>query len=137
MATLQLGIYLNSQYPEEQDAGQCLAGLVEQGNVQPGDRIGVYSYGSGSCAEFYSLTVADTARETVRAAGIPARLDDRLGASVDQYEACERSLHASLSARDFLPPLDLVPGLYESRYAGRGRLVFRGIANYHREYAWS
>ncbi len=30
MSPLQLGIYLNSQYPEDQDAGQCLADLVGQ-----------------------------------------------------------------------------------------------------------
>ncbi|MEZ5266773.1 MAG: LLM class flavin-dependent oxidoreductase [Acidimicrobiales bacterium] len=30
MTGLQLGIYLNSQYPDTEDAGVCLAGLVEQ-----------------------------------------------------------------------------------------------------------
>jgi alkanesulfonate monooxygenase SsuD/methylene tetrahydromethanopterin reductase-like flavin-dependent oxidoreductase (luciferase family) len=45
MAALQLGIYLNSQYPEDQDAGQCLAGLVEQ--VQQARALGFDSIWAG------------------------------------------------------------------------------------------
>ena len=115
----------------------ALAGLIEHGTVAPGGRVGIYSYGSGSCAEFYSVTVRDGARVTVAAAEIRALLDARQRVSVAQYEACERVVQAAMCARDYTPPVDLVPDLYESLYEGRGKLTYRGTRDYRREYAWS
>lgn len=115
----------------------ALSGLVEHGGVGPGDRVGIYSYGSGSCAEFYSVVLQPEARSTVAAAGIGAALDGRRPVSVDEYEACEQALRASMAARDYTPSPALVPGLYASHYAGRRKLVFQGIRDYRREYAWS
>ncbi len=45
MSPLQLGIYLNSQYPDDLDAGQCLADLVEQ--VKAAQRLGFDSIWAG------------------------------------------------------------------------------------------
>lgn len=115
----------------------ALAGLVEHGHVGAGDRVGMYSYGSGSCAEFYSLTVGADARASVGRAGIAGQLDARRRVSVAEYEACEQAMHGAICARDYRAPGGLVPDLYASHYAGQGKLVFRGISNYFREYAWS
>ena len=115
----------------------ALAGLIAEGPVAAGDRVGIYSYGSGSCAEFYSVTLADTAREMVARAGIGAQLDGRRRLTVAEYDACERTIGAATCARDYTPPSDLVPEVTASHYEGRGRLVFRGIRDYYREYAWS
>lgn len=115
----------------------ALAGVIEHGPAGPGDRIGIYSYGSGSCAEFYSVTVQPGARTTLAEAGIGRLLDARRRVSVAEYEACEQGLRSSMSARDYAPLADAIPGLYESHYEGRERLVFRGIRDYYREYAWS
>jgi 3-hydroxy-3-methylglutaryl CoA synthase len=116
----------------------ALAGLVDASPaLRTGDRIGIYSYGSGSCAEFYSATLASGAREAVKAANVPGQLDARRRVSVGEYEACERATRAATCAADYRPPADLVPGLYESLYEGRGRLVFRGTRSHYREYAWS
>jgi hydroxymethylglutaryl-CoA synthase len=116
----------------------ALAGLIEHSpTLGAGDRIGIYAYGSGSCAEFYSATLLANAADAVAAAGIAAQLDGRRAVTVTEYEACERALLASTCAKDYSPPADLVPGLYESHYAGRGKLVFRGTHDYFRDYAWS
>jgi 3-hydroxy-3-methylglutaryl CoA synthase len=116
----------------------ALAGLVDhQPALAAGDRVGIYSYGSGSCAEFYSATVLDQAREVVAAARLPEQLDGRRALSVAEYEACERELLAATCARDHQPPPGLVAGLYAEHYEGRRRLVFRGTREYFREYAWS
>ena len=116
----------------------ALAGLIEHSpELTAGDRIGIYAYGSGSCAEFYSATLLDGAAEAVAAAGIGAQLDGRRALTVAEYEACERALLASTCAKDYTPPADLVPGLYQSHYADQGKLVFRGTRDYFREYAWS
>jgi len=116
----------------------ALAGLVaERDDLRAGDRIGIYSYGSGSCAEFYSGTLLPEARQIVDDARIPEQLAARRSVSLQEYEACERELCASACRADYRPSAGLIPGLYEDAYAGRGRLVFNGTSNYFREYSWS
>ncbi|MGE3507756.1 MAG: hydroxymethylglutaryl-CoA synthase family protein [Vicinamibacterales bacterium] len=115
----------------------ALAGtVVATPGLSPGDRIGIYAYGSGSCAEFYSATLCADARDTVARARIEEQLDERRPLTVSEYERCERELLAATCAADYRPA-DLLPDLYDSHYAGRGRLVFRGTQHYFREYAWS
>ena len=46
-------------------------------------------------------------------------------------------MFAATCARDYTPPADLIPSLYDSHYAGQHKLVFRGTRDYYREYAWS
>jgi 3-hydroxy-3-methylglutaryl CoA synthase len=105
--------------------------------LQPEQRVGVYAYGSGSCAEFYRVRLAQDMRAVVQEVGLQAKLDARRAVDVPTYEACERHLHRSLCAQHFEPDVDLVPGLLTEHYAGRKRLVLRGIRDYRREYAWS
>ena len=111
--------------------------MDHQPALAAGDRLGIYSYGSGSCAEFYSAIVLDHAQQVVAAARIPEQLNARRALSVAEYEACERALLAATCARDHQPQQDLVAGLYAQHYDGRRRLVFRGTRDYFREYAWS
>jgi hydroxymethylglutaryl-CoA synthase len=114
----------------------ALAGLIEHSpHLQPGDRIGIYSYGSGSCAEFYSVTLLPGARAALARARIGERLDARRRITVHEYEACERTLLAATCAPDYAPPLDVVPESAEPCRDGRA-LRFRGTRSYRREYAW-
>jgi hypothetical protein len=76
-------------------------------------------------------------RAVAQEVGLQAKLDARRTVDVPTYEACERHLHRSLCAQHFEPDVDLVPGLLTEHYAGRKRLVLRGIRDYRREYAWS
>ncbi len=116
----------------------ALAGLVDTSpSLAAGDRVGIYSYGSGSCAEFYSGTIGADAKGAVAEARIDQQLAARRALTIDEYEACERAVLAATAARDHRPPDDVVPSLYESHYAGRHKLVFRGTRDYYREYAWS
>jgi 3-hydroxy-3-methylglutaryl CoA synthase len=116
----------------------ALAGLVDHSSgLRAGDRVGIYSYGSGSCAEFYSVTLLQNATETMARACVPAQLATRRQVTVAEYETCERAVFEATCAKDYTAPIDLVPGLYDSHYAGRQKLIFRGTANYYREYAWS
>lgn len=116
----------------------ALAGLIEQiPSLTPGDRIGIYSYGSGSCAEYYSARVGAEARAAVAEAEIRARLDARRRLTIAEYEACERATLAATCAPDYTPPAGMLADLYETHYAGRGRLTFRGTRNHYREYAWT
>ena len=116
----------------------AMLGLVSgRPDLGAGDRVGVYAYGSGSCAEFYTVLLEAQARDVVAEADLERRLNARVVVDVPTYEACERHLHASLCARDHEPDAALVPGLWDQTYAGRGRLVLRRISDYRREYVWS
>ena len=116
----------------------ALAGLVaHHGRLTAGDRIGIYAYGSGSCAEFYSARLCEEARDVVSAACIGAQLDTRRRLTLDEYEACERELHAATGAPNHTPDARLVRGLYEEHYEGQRRLVFTGTRDHFRGYAWS
>lgn len=116
----------------------ALAGLVEhQAQLSPGDRIGIYAYGSGSCAEFYSARLCAGAREAVAAARIGEQLDARRRLTLCEYEACERELLAAAGAPNHTPAAQLIPGLYEEHYEGQQRLVFTGTRDHFRGYAWS
>ena len=97
----------------------------------------MFSYGSGSCAEFWSGLVGPQARETALRADLGALLDRRRRLSVPEYEAIETERTATVDSGDFEPALDGLGGWYERYYAGRRLLVFRGMKDYYRRYDWS
>ena len=116
----------------------ALAGLIDASPaLAAGDRIGIYSYGSGSCAEFYSVTLGAEAHAAIAEARIEQQLSSRRALNIEEYEACERAVLAATCARDYTPPVDLMPSLYESHYAGQHKLVFGGTRDHYRKYAWS
>lgn len=115
-----------------------LAGLLDGvAALDPAGRIGVCSYGSGSCAEIYGGRAPESARPTVRRHRIGERLAARRPVDFAQYERLVRETATVLVAPDYEPSRDFVPGLFEGSYAGRERLVLRRIENHHRQYAWS
>lgn len=64
----------------------CLAGLLErEGRALGARRLGLFSYGSGCCAEFFTGTVPSGV-ETVADAGLAKLLRDRTTIDVAQYE---------------------------------------------------
>lgn len=116
----------------------CLMSLLEYDeDLHPGDRIGVYSYGSGSCAEFYSVLVLPEAKERIAALTIQQHLEDRYELSVTAFdELARRAMQHALNP-DFETDISQPPGWYETHYKDRGYLILRGAREYLREYAWS
>lgn len=116
----------------------ALLGLLDAEEApRPGDRVGIFSYGSGSCAEFYSGLVGEDAREVAREANLPALLDARRVLSVSEYEEVERARTRAIDRGDYRTSFEGFDDWYERAYRGAGRLVFRGPREYFREYAWS
>jgi hydroxymethylglutaryl-CoA synthase len=105
--------------------------------IAPGDRIGIYSYGSGSCAELWSGRLCAGAREVVKAAGLPALLEARRPVSVEEYEAVETARMSSIDSGDFTTNRRALGDWYERYYAGKGLLVFDGMQDYYRRYSLS
>ncbi len=111
-----------------------LAGMPQ---LKAGDRVGVFAYGSGSCAEFYSGLLRPEAHAAAAAAGLPELLDSRRVLSVAEYEAWERERDAALGAADYEPNGGPARGWYRQAYEGRGLLVLRRVEGYYRRYDWS
>lgn len=98
-----------------------------------GQRVAIYSYGSGSCAEYYSGVFGDDATAIARRADLQGRLDARRVVSVREYEEAERERTCWIDNGDHLVSLDGHDGLLARAYGGR--LTYRGSTDYVREYA--
>ncbi len=97
----------------------CLAALLEaEGRALAGRRLGLFSYGSGCCAEFFTGAVPRGV-ETVADAGVAALLAGRRFVDVDGYE---RLVRAGETGGE--PPADFT-----------GAFVFAGVRNQRRVYA--
>lgn len=74
-------IYTGSMY-------LALASLLSSSREElTGKRIGLFSYGSGSCAEFFSAVVQPEAQARVKALGLENLLEKRRALSIPEYEA--------------------------------------------------
>ena len=116
-----------------------LAGLVDTGSeidLPPETPVGIFSYGSGACAELLSGRIRAQARNTLAKRRIGAHLAERLPVSVALYERLVRETEVQLTEPHYRPPQELVPELYERSYRGRERLLLTGIENHHRLYGW-
>jgi hydroxymethylglutaryl-CoA synthase len=114
----------------------ALQGLIDASeDLQGGDRISMFSYGSGSCSEFYSLTLGEKAREIVAAQKIAERCDARRPLTVPEYEAVEEARAKTVDNPTFESDFTGVPGHFASHYEGKGRLVLRGVNEWERDYA--
>jgi hydroxymethylglutaryl-CoA synthase len=96
----------------------CLAGILErEARMLAGRRIGLFSYGSGCCAEFFTGTMP-TGAEAVADAGLRELLGSRTMIDMEEYE---RLMTTSELGGE--PPS-----------AFTGEFVFQGVRNDRREY---
>src|SRR5262249_39197636 len=96
----------------------CLAALLEaEGSALAGRRIGLFSSGSGCCAEFCTGIVGE-AVDTVADAGVGRMLAERTFVDVEAYE---RLVGAGEAGGD--PPAHFT-----------GEFVFAGLRDHRREY---
>jgi 3-hydroxy-3-methylglutaryl CoA synthase len=73
----------------------------------------------------------------VRAAQLSDLLDERHTVSVEEYEAVERERTRYIDCGEYQPGLDGLEGWYDRHYQGKGYLVFCGMRDHYRRYAWS
>ncbi|SMF97332.1 hydroxymethylglutaryl-CoA synthase [Methylomagnum ishizawai] len=113
----------------------ALAGALASADLDRRRRIGLFSYGSGCSAEFYSGWADHRAETALALADLPGQLAARHKLGMVDYErvltANRRSRFGEREAR--IDPGDLAD-LYETVFAGRGVCVLRGIHQYEREY---
>jgi hydroxymethylglutaryl-CoA synthase len=76
-----------------------LAGLLHaEGATLAGRRVGLLSYGSGCCAEFYSGVVGEKAARRMALADVEAVLARRERISVEEYERIMQLPYDALEA---------------------------------------
>jgi len=98
-------------------------------------RIGLFSYGSGCCSEFYSGVVTPKGAASVRSLDIAGQLDARYPLSIGEYQRLVADCDfVRFGTRDHETRLDLAEKTQE-RF-GTSRLVLKAVRNYHREYQW-
>ena len=134
------GLKYNSQTGSTYSGSTFLAlmGMIDTcRDLVPGDRISLFSYGSGSCGEFYSGIVGPDARELVAGARVRELLDARRPMTVEEYERTEMERFENIDNGNFTPDTEGNSGLFESHYRGKGLLTLKGIKEHYREYDWS
>jgi 3-hydroxy-3-methylglutaryl CoA synthase len=113
-----------------------LAALIDSDPPpRPGARVGLYSYGSGSCAEFFAGALGAQARSVLGARRIGAHLAARRGLSLADYERIVVEREAKALCAEFTPPRDVPAGHFEEAYRGSGLLVLESVKDYYRRYA--
>ncbi len=116
----------------------ALLGLIEScPALAAGDRLGIFAFGSGSCAELWAGRIGRDAHAVAASAQVGARLDARLSLTVEEYEYAERTREEGICSRNWRAPTDGLRGWYETAYQGAGRLVLHEIRDWGREYRWS
>lgn len=111
--------------------------LLDDDDIKPGDRIGIYSYGSGSCAEFYSAIVLPGATEYIRSLGIDDHLNARRELSIDEFDHLSRLRSSHAEKPTFETDMNYPKGWFEKYYKDKKLLVFKGSENFIRKYEWS
>ncbi|HXH40759.1 MAG TPA: hydroxymethylglutaryl-CoA synthase [Thermoanaerobaculia bacterium] len=110
-----------------------LASTIEHGDFTTPQRIGVFSYGSGCCSEFFSGVVTKEGQERVRAMRIKDHLDKRYELPMDEYEkllvgssAVKFGTRNAVLDTNFLPKARSAPG--------NGTLFLTEIKEFQRQY---
>lgn len=116
-------------------AALSLASTIDHGEFDAPQRIGIFSYGSGCCSEFFSGVVRKEGQERLCALEIEERLDDRVELSMDQYDhLLEKSRALKFGTRDMIPDTNFTPQARQALH--RPTLFLKHIKEFHREYEW-
>jgi polyketide biosynthesis 3-hydroxy-3-methylglutaryl-CoA synthase-like enzyme PksG len=115
----------------------ALASLIDAIQPDTGQRVGLFSYGSGCCSEFFSGIVDQQSTAALAEMQICQHLNKRRELTFEEYEALLADTRGQLVPQE---DRDVSPGkwgyLLDARPDGRPLLTFTGVRRYHREYEW-
>ena len=114
-----------------------LSTITAANDLKEEDRISVFSYGSGSCAEMYSVQVTAKSKAIALGTGLTELIEKRYTINVQQYEEMEMAREERIRSKDYVPNHDIVKGLYDTAYKGKGLLIYKGTKDYYRSYDFS
>lgn len=110
-----------------------LVSTIEHGDFSTPQRVGIFSYGSGCCSEFFSGIVTRDAQERVRALRINDQLSRRYELSVEEYDSLLASNTAvKFGTRNVVLDAGFIP---QARIAqGKDTLFLTSIKEFARQY---
>ncbi|NEO53139.1 MAG: hydroxymethylglutaryl-CoA synthase family protein [Okeania sp. SIO3B5] len=113
-----------------------LASMIDNADFSKARRVGIFSYGSGCCSEFYSGVVTPQGKEIQAQQKISSHLAMRYSLNMEEYEQLlSHSSMVAFGTRNVTLDYKLFPGVWE-QIEGKGRLVLKRIKEFHREYEW-
>ena len=116
----------------------CLMGLIhDDDDVKPGDRIGIFSFGSGACGEFYSGIILPEAKEMINSIKLDNYLNARYDLSIDEFDTLARMRSAHAEKPNFKTNLEYPKNWYDNYYKGKKLLTLTGAKDFIRKYEWS
>jgi polyketide biosynthesis 3-hydroxy-3-methylglutaryl-CoA synthase-like enzyme PksG len=112
-----------------------LASTIVHGNFDVPKRIGLFSYGSGCCSEFFSGIARKEGQERLRALNIQQQLDNRYELSMEEYDNLLVGSNAlKFGTRNVVLDTSFIPQARKAQ--GKAVLFLKEIKEYHREYEW-
>ncbi|MQX35691.1 hydroxymethylglutaryl-CoA synthase family protein [Roseospira navarrensis] len=114
----------------------ALAGVIDTVDLSQPQRVGVFSYGSGCCSEFFSGVIGAEGQARLRAMKIAEALDRRYRLSIDEYEMLLRGESVvRFGTRDAKLDHDILPGAWPLTQ-DTPHLVLDSVVGYQRQYRW-
>lgn len=112
-----------------------LVSTIANGNFDTPKRVGVFSYGSGCCSEFFSGVVNKEGQERLQKFNIKEKLDNRYEMTLEEYEQLLVNSNAvKFGTRNTKLDQEFIP---QARKAlGKETLFLKEIKEFHREYEW-
>jgi polyketide biosynthesis 3-hydroxy-3-methylglutaryl-CoA synthase-like enzyme PksG len=113
-----------------------LSSTIDNGDYREPKRIGLFSYGSGCCSEFYSGVVTLEGQRQLKGMGIVQALDQRYNLKMDEYEHILKLSHqVKFGTRNVILDKTQIPYAIPQRQMGK-RLYLNEIREFHRIYEW-
>jgi polyketide biosynthesis 3-hydroxy-3-methylglutaryl-CoA synthase-like enzyme PksG len=113
----------------------ALASTVDNSEFEDPSRVGLFSYGSGCCSEFFSGVVTRDGKRQLASVDIPGGMKRRRRLAFDDYDQIARGAGApAFGVRNWKLDEAAVPAAAVNKNVPT--LALTEIRNYHREYEW-
>ena len=114
-----------------------LAGLIDTVKPDTGYRVGLFSYGSGCCSEFFSGVIDQESTAALAEMQIGRHLAGRCELSFDEYEELlKETLGCLVPQKDRDIEIGRWSAVLDRRSDHRPLLALKQVRNYHRKYEW-
>jgi polyketide biosynthesis 3-hydroxy-3-methylglutaryl-CoA synthase-like enzyme PksG len=115
----------------------ALASVIDTVKADSGYRVGLFSYGSGCCSEFFSGVIDQESTTTLAEMQIGRHLAGRCELTFDQYEELlKETLLCLVPRKEHDIEIGQWSAILDRRSDPRPLLALKRIRNYHREYEW-